>query len=158
MSDLSQSFVVNVDSAAATANVTVPFDADLVGIYCRANTAGTSTQNTVDVQVNGTTVIATGTVLTGGDAGATITSNKIQLAGDSATVKSGVATAQSSVRSGMTNQVTNNVTSGIDFWTPVAPADAVLKACKAGDLVTVITTLAGGGTTKVATALHFVRK
>lgn len=153
MSDLSQTFVLSV---GATGAVTVPADADLVGVTLGVD-AGGSTASTADVSVAGTSVFATAANVTAsGDAGASITSNKLQLAGDS-TSKVASAKATSGIRAGMTNQVTDNVTSGIDFWTPVAPKDTVLASVTAGQVI-VVTLTKGTGVTNAGVGLLFTKK
>lgn len=160
MSDLNQQFVLAVPGAgtAGTTYLTVPFDGDLVLVTAGANAAGTASQSTVDVTVGGTSVFATAANVTAsGDAGATITSNKLQIAGDSAS-KVGKATATSSLTTAPAgNKVTSNVTSGVDYIMPYAPKDAVLASVTAGQEIAVITTLATG-TSRLNVALQFVRK
>lgn len=159
MSDLTQQFVLSVTGAgtAGTTYLTVPFDGDLVLVTAGANAAGTAGATTVDVTVGGTSVFATAAnVAASGDAGATITSNKLQIAGDSAS-KVGKASSVSSLTTAATNKVTNNVTSGVDYIGPIAPADRVLASVTAGQEIAVVTTLATG-TTRCNVALQFVRK
>lgn len=159
MSDLSNFFTLSAGVAAdgaGTQYVVVPVDADLVSVTVAVDAAGANA-TTLDVSVGGTSIFATAAdVVASGDAGASITANKLQIAGDSASTTA-TAKAKSSVRAGMTNEITTNVTSGVDFWTPVAPADAVLKSVTAGQTVK-LDFNQGASAAATAATLVFVRK
>lgn len=156
MSDFQPQFVVTVNSTGTSTPISLPFDADLVGVSVALGTAG-STATTVDVQKNGATALANAQVVTPAST-ATIVANKISIPGDSASKLSGEVNAKTSVATNATGADQNFVTSGVNIITPVVPADRVLASLVTGtDVLTVVTTL---GTTAAnpTVTLHLVRK
>lgn len=161
MSDLAIPFVVSAGvTASGHVYATTPVDADLVGVTLAVDAAGANA-STLDVKVAGTSIFATAAnVVASGDAGASITANQLQVAGDSASKVAKAASVDALTRLKNASDprvVTNNVTSGVDFIGSQRPADPVLASVTAGQVIDLNVTK-GASANQVVVGLLFIRK